>query len=177
MLDYFGMTLEQLFAVKDKQAWLAFERGELREQDMRARYFADGRALDLEGLRACMRAHYRLLPGVEELLAALRAAGVEMHALSNYPVWFEMIEARLGLSRYLNWSFVSCRTGVRKPDPEAFLGAARALGVAPARCLFVDDREKNCAGARAVGMPAHRFDGAEGLRAELRRRGLLGHEM
>ncbi len=174
VLEFFGMSLDELFAVKDKQAWFAFERGELREQDMRARYFADGRALDLEGLRACMRAHYRLLPGVEELLTELRAAGVPMHALSNYPVWFELIEARLGLSRFLSWSFVSCRTGVRKPDAGAFLGAARALGVAPSRCLFVDDREKNCAGARAVGMSAHRFEGSEGLRAELVRRGLLG---
>ena len=95
---------------------------------------------------------YRFLDGIEPLLGELSAAGVPMHALSNYPVWFEMIEARLGLSRYLRWSFVSCRTGVRKPDPEAFLGAARALGVAPSRCLFVDDREKNCAGARAVGI-------------------------
>ena len=65
MLQFFGRELGELFAIKDKQAWFAFERGELSEQDMRARYFSDGRALDLEGLRACMRAHYRLLPGIE----------------------------------------------------------------------------------------------------------------
>ncbi|MCB9750817.1 MAG: HAD family phosphatase [Myxococcales bacterium] len=172
VLEHFGMGLEQLFAIKDKAAWHAFERGELGEEDMRARYFTGGRALDLEGLRACMRAHYRWLPGVEPLLRALRAAGVPMFALSNYPVWYEWIEARLGLSRYLDWSFVSCRTGVRKPAPGAYLGAARALGVSPARCLFVDDREKNCAGARAVGMDAIAFTGADALRVSLRARGL-----
>jgi FMN hydrolase / 5-amino-6-(5-phospho-D-ribitylamino)uracil phosphatase len=31
--------------------------------------------------------HYDYLPGMQSLLARLAAAGVEMHALSNYPMW------------------------------------------------------------------------------------------
>jgi FMN phosphatase YigB (HAD superfamily) len=97
-----------------------------------------------------------------------------MHVLSNYPTWYLMIEERLGLSRYLPWSFVSCRTGVRKPDPEAFLGAARALALPPGACLFIDDHPANVEAARAVGMQALRFEGAASLRAELERERLLG---
>jgi FMN hydrolase / 5-amino-6-(5-phospho-D-ribitylamino)uracil phosphatase len=174
VLEFFALDLDALFAIKCKQAWFEFERGELDEPGLVQRYFLDGRPLDLAGLRACMSGAYRFLPGVEALLTELREAGVEMHALSNYPVWFELIEARLGLSRFVEWSFVSCRTGVRKPDPQAYLGAAAKLGRAPAACLFVDDRASNCVAAEAVGMPALQFSDAVALRAALRERGLLG---
>ncbi len=40
--------------------------------------------------------------------------------------------------------------------------------------LFVDDREKNCVGARAVGMDAVRFVDTPTLRADLVERGFLG---
>lgn len=39
-----------------------------------------------------------------------------------------------------------------KPDPELFLTAARRLGVAPQRCLAVDDAPDGMASARAAGM-------------------------
>jgi HAD superfamily hydrolase (TIGR01509 family) len=169
---FFGMDLPSLLAVKTRGVWEQFELGEIDEATLAARYFTDGRELDLEGLRACMARAYRFLPGMEALLAELREAGVEMHALSNYPVWWQLIEAELGLSRYLEWSFVSCRVGVRKPDPQAFLNAAEALGRHPEACLFVDDQAKNCVAAEAVGMPALRFEGAAALRVALRERGL-----
>lgn len=173
VLEFFDMDLESLFAIKSKDAWVRFELGELDEAELVDCYFTDGRKLDLAGLRACMSEAYRFLPGIEALLGELREAGIEMHALSNYPVWWELIEARLCVSRYLSWTFVSCRTGVRKPDPRAYLGAAEALGRPLDELLFVDDRAKNCAGAEAVGMDAIRFEGAASLRQALRARGLL----
>jgi HAD superfamily hydrolase (TIGR01509 family) len=171
VLDFFGMSLEELFAIKSKSAWFEFECGRLHEDAMRSLYFKDGRELDLDGLRACMLANYRLLPGVETLLEELQTAGVEMHALSNYPSWYQLVDDATGLSRYLRWSFVSCKTQYRKPEAQAFLGAARSLGRAPDDCVFVDDRPKNCAGARAVGMPAIHFENAEQLRRDLIERG------
>jgi HAD superfamily hydrolase (TIGR01509 family) len=84
-----------------------------------------------------------------------------------------MIEAKLRLSRYLKWSFVSCITGVRKPDRQAFLGAAAALQVTPDQCLFIDDRSRNIQAAREVGMDAIHCQDAAQVRAELARRGLF----
>lgn len=169
----FGLTLPELLAQKHPTAWQEFELGGLDEETFAARYFADGRAVDPAAFKACLRDAYRWLDGVEELLAELESRGVAMHALSNYPPWFELIEERLGLSRYLSWEFVSCRTGVRKPDRAAYLGPARRLGVAPGDCLFVDDKARNVAGAEAVGMPAIEFESAAQLRRELAARGLL----
>jgi HAD superfamily hydrolase (TIGR01509 family) len=170
---FFEMTLEQVLAQKHPDAWVRFEHGELEPDAFLRAFFADGRAYDHEGLMRVVEGAYRFLDGIEPLLAELRERGVPMYALSNYPRWYELIEGRLRLSRYLDWRFVSCLTGVRKPDPEAYLGPARVLEVTPERCLFVDDREGNCAAARAVGMPALRFTDAPTLRASLVERGLL----
>lgn len=169
---FFGMTLPQLVAAKHPRAWVDFEHGRVDEATMLARFFADGRPVDGEGLKAAMQQAYRFLPGVEPLLQALTARGVAMHALSNYPPWYALIEQRLALSRYLQWSFVSCDTGLRKPDPAAYRHAAATLGVEPARCVFVDDRLDNCEAAAAVGMAAVRFTEASALREQLAAHGL-----
>ena len=41
-----------------------------------------------------------------------------------------------------------------KPAPDIFLEAARRLGVAPARCLVVEDSRHGVLAARAAGMRA-----------------------
>ncbi len=174
MPAFFGMTLRELIEQKHPSAWVRFEHGELTEDELIASFFADGRSFDGPAFIGMLRAAYRFLDGVEPLLAELAAREVPMHALSNYPCWYQLIEDELRLSRYVKWSFVSCETGVRKPDPDAYLAASRALSVDPARCLFVDDRETNCEAARGVGMDALVFTSAADLRDALRERGLLG---
>lgn len=173
MPEFFGMSMEELLATKHPTAWVEFELGRLTEEEFLGRFFRDGRAFDRAAFLRAVTGAYRWLPGMEELLAELARRGVEMHALSNYPQWFRTIEERLRLSRFLRWSFVSCLTGVRKPDARAFTGAAAALGRRAEECLLIDDREPNCAAARALGMAAVRFTSAEELGAELARRGLL----
>lgn len=63
---------------------------------------------------------YEYLPGMEELLSELSSAGVEMHAMSNYPVWYENIEAKLKLTKFLPWTFVSS-SGVMKVRGQAWV--------------------------------------------------------
>lgn len=172
MPAFFGMDFKELLRVKSPTAWLAFERGEIDEATYFATAFHDGRTYDGPGFREAMVAGYTWMPGMEALLARLHGAGVAMHALSNYPEWYTRLEARLGLSRYLSWQFVSCRTGVRKPAPLAYLGAAGACGVGPEACLFVDDRAENVVAARAAGLDAFVFLDAEQTLSELRARGL-----
>lgn len=168
---FFGLTQAELFAQIEPGAWVDFERGAIDEEEYRARFFRDRRRFDGDALRACLGRAYRWLEGTEALLRELAAAGVEMHALSNYPCWYELIEAALGLSRYVPWTFVSVRTATRKPAPEAYLGAANALSIAPSDCVFVDDRGLNCKAAAAVGMRAIRFRDTATLRVELARLG------
>ncbi len=165
--ELFQCSFEELIAAKHPTAWLDFEKGLIDEDTYAKHAFIDGRDYDHEAMRELMVAGYEWVPGILELLTELRAKGVETHALSNYPVWYLLIDEKLGLSRFCPWTFVSCRTGFRKPHPRAYLGAAEQLGRAPEECVFVDDREGNCVGAREVGMRAHRFEDAATLRAYL----------
>jgi putative hydrolase of the HAD superfamily len=48
----------------------------------------------------------------------------------------------------------SAEVGVCKPDPKIFRRALASLGVAASETLFIDDREKNVNGAKALGMYA-----------------------
>jgi FMN hydrolase / 5-amino-6-(5-phospho-D-ribitylamino)uracil phosphatase len=170
---FFGTDLKTLIATKHPTAWVDFELGEIDEDELGRRFFSDGRGLDVAGLKRAMVDAYAFLPGIEPLLAQLRARHVAMHVLSNYPCWYRLIEDKLALSRYLPWTFVSCHTRTRKPDASAYLGACEALGLAPKDCVFVDDRRQNCEAAREVGMDAIVFDDARALAAELARRGLV----
>jgi HAD superfamily hydrolase (TIGR01509 family) len=168
-----GTTLDELLPQLRRGAWVEFEHGACDEATFLSRFYADGRCFDHAALKAGMVAAYAWLDGVEQILADLRAAGHAMHLLSNYPEWYQLIEDKLQLSRYADWTFVSCKTGVRKPDPEAYLGAARTLDATPETLLFIDDREVNCQAARDVGMDAILFEDAASLRAQLTTRALL----
>jgi len=173
MPEFFSMSFEELLAAKHPSAWVAFERGECSENDFLDIFFADGRDFDRQGFLGAVRGSYRWLPGIEELLAELHRAGRTMHAFSNYPVWYQMIEERLRPSRFLDWTFVSCLTGLRKPDPAAYTHALAVLGVRAEQCVFVDDRVSNCQVARDLGIQSVAFEGVERLRASLRAAGVL----
>ncbi len=170
---HFGCDARTLLSSLDRDVWLAFERGEIDEERYYRTCFRDRREVDGAAFRAAMVGGYAWLPGIEQLLDELRGAGVAMHALSNYPIWWRHIEAKLGLGRYLSWRFVSCEMGVRKPDAEAFLGPAAALGVPPEALVFVDDQVGNVEAAAALGLDAIRFTGAADLRGALEERGVF----
>jgi FMN phosphatase YigB (HAD superfamily) len=63
--------------------------------------------------------------------------------------------------------FTSSDYGARKPDPAVFLAVLERYGVAASDAFFADDLEKNVAGARSVGITAHRFTDAGSLRAAI----------
>jgi HAD superfamily hydrolase (TIGR01509 family) len=168
-----AMSFDELLAAKHPTAWIEFELGDLGEGEFLERFFADGRGYDRAALVGSFTAAYRFLDGIEPLLRELRGAGVRPHLLSNYPEWWRRIEAKLALSRFAEWSFVSCETRLRKPDPEAYLHAARTLERSPGECLFVDDRPRNVEAAARLGFRTVRFEGAGALRDALVRHGVL----
>lgn len=84
---------------------------------------------------------------MEAAVRAARTAGLVTGLLSNAggcgrPEWPDLFDTVV----------LSGLAGVAKPDPEAYLLVAERLGVAPQRCVFVDDLRRNVLGAAAVGM-------------------------
>ncbi|NIL98189.1 MAG: HAD-IA family hydrolase [Planctomycetales bacterium] len=173
MPKFFGMSHREFLEAKHPTSWIEFELAMISENEYFQRFFREGPCRDGEGLREQMRKAYRWTDGMEALLAELKAAGHEMHALSNYSIWYELIEQALNISRYVSWTFVSCRTGVRKPEAAAYLQAAATLNATPEGCIFIDDRQENVDAARQVGMRAVRFTDTRQLARDLSSWGLL----
>ena len=78
-----------------------------------------------------------------------------------------------GLRKYFKVAFSSCYVGLRKPELAMYRRALDILGCSPRRILFIDDREENVAGGAAAGMKSIRFRGANLLRVELKKLGVL----
>jgi beta-phosphoglucomutase len=105
--------------------------------------------------RALLAREAAPLPGAVELMAALHAAGYRQALGSSAPVEnLRTIVQLLGIGSYLD-ATVSGETVARgKPAPDIFLLAAEKLGVAPARCLVIEDAPAGVAAAHAGGMRA-----------------------
>jgi putative hydrolase of the HAD superfamily len=93
-----------------------------------------------------------------ELMRELRGAGHRMALLTNNvrewePLWRSMLPVDEIFELVIDSAFVGCR----KPEPEIYEITLERLGVEPQRCLFVDDVEANCDGARALGLTAVHF--------------------
>lgn len=93
--------------------------------------------------------------GVPELLDALAARGLPLAVLSNKPDDF----TRLTVGRLLaRWDFAAVHgmrpDTPRKPDPAGALAVARALGLPPARFLYLGDTATDMQTATAAGMKA-----------------------
>lgn len=91
-----------------------------------------------------------LLPGVVALLDEICASGLKSalgSASKNAP---EVIE-RLGI-RHLFDVIADCSSVTRqKPEPDLFLFAAKELGLAPSRCVVVEDAAAGIAAAQRGG--------------------------
>ena len=115
------------------------------------------------------------VPGVHAIVEALDARGVPLFGITNFSAdfWtpFETREHAF-FSRFRD-IVVSGREKMLKPDPAIYLLALERFGLEARDALFVDDRAINVAGAEAVGMQAHLFTDAAGLRARLEAEGLL----
>jgi putative hydrolase of the HAD superfamily len=129
----------------------------------RAAYAALGLHLDDDVLDEVQRIEQdawvegmRVAPGVVAALTALRAAHLRLGLCSNAawrPASLQRQIERLDLDHLLDVAVFSSAVGWRKPSPQIFTAALRALDAEPATTLMVGDRlREDVGGARALGM-------------------------
>jgi putative hydrolase of the HAD superfamily len=131
------------------------ERGELEIDEFEtwlAEHLSEGLGTPLEGPGIRDRMFAGMGPD-EAMVGAVRRAhdaGVKTGLISNSwgPSGFHETEDAAIFDAIL----ISGEVGMRKPDPEIFLEAAKLLDLEPTDCVFVDDLEQNAEGAEAVGM-------------------------
>jgi HAD superfamily hydrolase (TIGR01509 family) len=115
----------------------------------------------------------RPIPGMHDLLTEL-SAHYKLLLLSNVDRFsWQAAFAEHEIVRPFSHRLLSFELGMAKPDSRIFRVACDTAGTEPSRCFFVDDKPKNVAAARALGIQAHHFRNVEVLRAELLEKGLL----
>jgi 2-haloacid dehalogenase len=115
------------------------------------------------------------VPGVHALVEELDARGVPLFAITNFSAdfWAPFHAREEAFFRRFRDIVVSGEEKLLKPDPAIYYRALHRFGLKPEEALFIDDRAINVEGAEAVGMHAHLFTDADGLRARLEAEGLL----
>jgi beta-phosphoglucomutase len=101
---------------------------------------------------ACRAADLQLMPCVAGVVRALRGRGMRL-AIASSAVGDEIDEIlrRLGLRDAFELIVDGAQVALAKPDPEAYLVAARKLGVAPERCIVFEDSHVGVLAAKRAG--------------------------
>ncbi|MFH9297063.1 HAD family hydrolase [Streptomyces sp. NPDC017520] len=98
--------------------------------------------------------------GAEELLGKLVADGVDYCvASSGGHERIRVAHRKAGIDQWFEeeWIFSSEDVGRGKPAPDLFLYAAERMGVAPERCVVIEDSPLGVEAARAAGMDVYGF--------------------
>ncbi|HZP40017.1 MAG TPA: HAD family phosphatase [Candidatus Binatia bacterium] len=101
-----------------------------------------------------LRRGVQAIPGAPGAVARLRATHRIGLATNTVRAETRMILGQLGLTPYFDALVTREDYAAPKPAPDAYLAAARALGVAPAECAVVEDTTRGVRAAVAAGMKA-----------------------
>jgi putative hydrolase of the HAD superfamily len=142
-----------------RELLVGLEEGTLPEPEFEQR-FGEVLGVAPDGLIERMFAHGRPDEAMHRAVRAARRAGVRTGLISNS--WGTSRYDRELLAELFDGVVISGEVGMRKPAPEIYRLGAEAIGLAPARCAFVDDLPFNLKPARELGMATvHHTDSAQ----------------
>jgi epoxide hydrolase-like predicted phosphatase len=146
-----------------REALIELESGRIDIASFEARL---GKALGVDPTDLARRLTEDVRPDVEMLDAVkgFHDRGVPTALVSNS--WREDDYDVDGLFDQI---VLSGSIGIRKPDPRIYVLATERLGVAPERCVFVDDLGGNLKPAKALGMTTIRHTSASSTIPQLER--------
>ena len=105
---------------------------------------------------------WELFSDVHAALTTIRALGLPMGIISNWPPTLESTLRRLKIRDYFGPVVASGIVGFTKPHPQIFRIALREIGVAAHRALYVGDNMQNdVGGAAAANIDALLIDRAD----------------
>jgi phosphoglycolate phosphatase len=107
----------------------------------------------LELYAADIAAHTCLFPGLDAVLDESERRNIPWGIVTNKPGWLtDPLLSQLGLDRRAACVVSGDTLAERKPHPLPLLHAADAVRVAPERCVYVGDAERDIQAGRAAGM-------------------------
>lgn len=166
----------------DGNAWARMERAEIDLSTFAQLFEAEARALggELSGHKVIALLSGEVRPEMVEALKRVHGRYRIACITNNMPAGHGPSMSRsadtaaqitqiMGLFEHV---VESSRLNMRKPDPRIYRHACELLGVAPERCVYLDDLGINLKPARAMGMATIKVQSAAQALDELE--GLLG---
>ena len=108
-----------------------------------------------------------------ELIEDLHDAGIRLALLSNLPSSLARAVERQPWTRAFRHLLFSADIGVAKPNAGSWRTLVTRLNTNPDACLMLDDRQYNVDAARAAGLHAERWSGADAARQVLSELGVF----
>jgi len=114
-----------------------------------------------------------LFEGTEDLLLKLRGE-YRLACFSNTnQLHWPMLRDDLRISELMDECFISCFTGLLKPDREAYEFVLKTLNCSAEQVVFFDDNPINVKAATECGLRAYQVEGFAGLVGKLTQLGVL----
>ena len=115
-----------------------------------------------EAVSAALAAQLQPMPGIRDLLASLQTPYCLASSSGRERIALSLRLAGLA-DRFDGRVFGAELVAHGKPAPDLFLCAAKTMGVAPARCLVIEDSGPGIVAGRAAGMTVWGFTGGSHL--------------
>jgi putative hydrolase of the HAD superfamily len=145
----------------DGNAWARLERNELSPDEFDTAFAAESAALghEVRGRDVLALLAGEVRPEMVRALDAVKAAGYAVACLTNNVAGVAIGPAAVPevIARF-DVVVESSKVGARKPERRFYEIACELLGVAPTRCVFLDDLGINLKPARAMGMTTIKVD-------------------
>lgn len=154
----------------DDNAWARFERAEIDAAGFDSAFAEEARALghELRGEDVLALLAGDIRPGMVHALDWLKRERYRIGCITNnVPAGegagmartIEKAAAVAAVLERFDHVIESSKVGIRKPDPRIYTMMCQTLGVAPERCVYLDDLGINCKPAAGLGMIAIKVTG------------------
>jgi epoxide hydrolase-like predicted phosphatase len=163
-----GCSLDQLRAVFKEVAQLGYESGRIDTHSFLAELNQRLQSqITREQFTEIWTTSFRENEHMAELLQKLKLQR-PLYLLSNTnEVHYEWLQSRYNVARHFQELILSYKVGCSKPEAQIYHEVLNRSGIAPDRCLFIDDLECNINAAAGLGMQTILFRGVDDLKTNL----------
>ena len=150
--------------------WNERDRGVLSEEEIVERFAAAAPEYE-DDIRKVMSRTYdsvHPLDYADTWVRYLKNQGYHLYLLSNFcDYMLKVNRPQMTFLKYMDGVIFSCEVKLIKPEREIYELFLQRYQLNPGECVFLDDREENCEGARQAGMKAICFKNLKQAAGEL----------
>lgn len=178
-LETFGFSEEKFKKIADatflSPVWAEMDRGTKTYEEYVEEFVAQAPEYEKdirEVIEGCYKSMHRM-PYAETWVKYLKQQGYGLYVISNYGEYTrERTRKEMPFLKEMDGIVFSCDVQQIKPEPEIYQVLLERYQLVAGECVFIDDMEVNCEGARAQGMHAICFKSFKQAAAELEKLGV-----